>query len=338
MATAADRAAHRSGGPSHPGELPRRSWWATLKRTVSEFQDDELTDKAAALTYYGVLSLFPGFIVLVSLLGLLGEYPRTTNAIFSILEQAGASQSLVNAIQDPLASVVNHKGGAGALFGVGILAALWSASGYLGAFMRSANHIYEVREGRSFWKRRPLQVAITLLLTALVCVLLLGIVLTGPFADAVSRQVGLGDAGAQVWRIARWPVMAAVAMLLVALLYYLSPNVRPPRFRWISPGGALAVVLWGIATVGFSFYVSNFGSYDKTYGSLATGVTLLIWMWLSNLALLFGLEFDAELERERELLSGVKAERNIQLPPREAPRDGPVHTDECEEEPAPAGQ
>jgi membrane protein len=338
MATAADVSAHQPGAPSHPGELPRHSWWNTIKRTISEFQEDELTDKAAALTYYGVLSLFPAFIVLVALLGLLGEYPRTTNAIFSILQQAGASHNVINAVQDPLTSVVNHKGGAGALFGLGIVTALWTASGYLGAFMRSANHIYEIREGRPFWKRRPLQVGITLLMTGLVTVLLLGIVLTGPFADAVSRQVGLGHTAADVWSFAKWPAMAVAAMLLIALLYYLAPNVRHPKFRWISPGGALAVVLWGIVTVAFFFYVSHLGSYGKTYGSLATGITLLIWMWLSNLALLFGLEFDAELERERELLSGVKAERNIQLPPREAPKDGPLRTDACEEEPAAASE
>jgi membrane protein len=336
MATAADTPGRAPRAPSHPAELRPRSWWATLKRTWFEFQDDELTDKAAALTYYGVLALFPGFIVLVALLGLFGEYPRTTNAIFRILAEAGVSQTVINAVQDPLAGVVAHKGGAGALFGFGIVAALWSASGYLGAFMRSANRIYEVNEGRPFWKRRPLQVVITAFMAVLVSFLFMGIVLTGPLADAVSRQIGLGNGGAQAWSYAKWPVMAATAMLLIALLYYLAPNVRQPRFRWISPGGALAVVLWALATVGFFFYVSHLGSFNKTYGSLGTVISLLVWMWLSNLALLLGLEFDAELERERELLAGLPAERNIQLEPREAPKDGPTRTDVCEEEPAPS--
>jgi membrane protein len=328
-------AAPPSAAPDSPLELRPRSWWKTARRTVDEFQDDELTDKAAALTYYGVLALFPSFIVLVALLGLLGEYPRTTDAIFAILAQAGASGSTIDAIRDPLTEVVSDKGGAGALFGFGLVAALWTASGYLGAFMRSANHIYEVNEGRPFLKRRPQQVAITLVMTALVAIVLLGIVLTGPLADAVSRQLGLGHTAADVWAYAKWPVMAVVAMLMIAVLYSIAPNVRQPRFRWISPGGVIAVGLWGLATVAFFFYVSHLGGYDKTYGSLGTGVTLLVWMWLSNLALLFGLEFDSELERERELLAGLPAERNIRLEPRQAPRNEPTRTDVCEEEPAP---
>lgn len=333
MATAAQAPRRKGRAPKGPTALPRRSWWNTVKRTVHEFQDDQLTDKAAALTYYGVLALFPGLIVLVALLGLLGEYPRTTNAVFEILSQAGASITFIDAVREPLTHVVNDKGGAGALFGVGLVASLWSASGYLGAFMRSANEIYEVNEGRPFWKLRPLQLLITLLIAALVVVLLLGIVLTGPLADAVSRQVGLGDTASQVWSIAKWPVMAGAAMLIIAVLYYLAPNVRQPRFRWISPGGVIAVVLWGVVTIAFFFYVQNLGSYDKTYGSLGTVISLLVWMWLSNLALLFGLEFDAELERERELLAGIPAaDRNIQLEPRQAPGDGPVRTDVCEEE------
>jgi membrane protein len=328
-------AATPSDAPDSPLELPPRSWWKTLKRTIDEFQDDELTDKAAALTYYGVLALFPIFIVLVALLGLLGEYPRTTNAIFEILDQAGASRSTIDAIRDPLTKVVSDKGGAGALFGFGLVAALWTASGYLGAFMRSANHIYEVNEGRPFLKRRPQQVLITGLMTAFVAVVLLGIVLTGPLAEAISRQLGLGNTATTVWAYAKWPVMAVVAMVVIAVLYYIAPNVRQPRFRWVSPGGAIAVALWGLVTVAFFFYVSHLGSYDKTYGSLGTGVSLLVWMWLSNLALLFGLEFDSELERERELLAGLPAERNIRLEPRQAPKNEPTRTDVCEEEPAP---
>jgi membrane protein len=333
MATAAQAPRRKGRALKGPTALPRRSWWNTVKRTVQEFQDDQLTDKAAALTYYGVLALFPAMIVLVALLGLLGEYPRTTNAVFEILSQAGASITFIDAVREPLTHVVNDKGGAGALFGFGLVLSLWSASGYLGAFIRSANEIYEINEGRPFWKLRPLQLLITLLIASLVVVLLLGIVLTGPLADAVSRQVGLGDTASKIWAFAKWPVMAGAAMLIIAVLYYLAPNVRQPRFRWISPGGAIAVALWGVVTVAFFFYVQNLGSYDKTYGSLGTVISLLVWMWLSNLALLFGLEFDAELERERELLAGVpEAERNIQLEPRQVPGNGPVRTDVCEEE------
>jgi len=306
--------------PEHPGRLSSRSWLGTFKRTAKEFSDDNLSDWAAALTYYAVLALFPGLIVLVALLGIAGQYPQTTNSVFQILHQAGASQQTIDTIRTPLEGVVRNKGGAGALLGVGLLGALWSASGYLGAFMRASNAIYEVREGRPFWKLRPLQVAVTAVMSLCIALLLVGIVVSGSLAGAISRQIGLGSTGQTVWSIAKWPVMAVIAMLLIAFLYYLAPNVKQPRFRWVSPGGLVAVTIWALATVGFFLYVKNFGSYNKTYGTLAGVIIFLVWLWISNIAILLGAEFNAELERGRLIEAGHPAEEEPFMEPRRAPK------------------
>jgi membrane protein len=301
--------------PADPTDLPKRSWWQILKRTVREFQDDNLTDWAAALTYYGVMSLFPMLVALVAVLGLVGESSSITTLLDS-LRQAGLKDVADN-IEKPLMGVVNAKGGAGALLGIGLLGSLWSASGYLGAFMRAANSIYEVQEGRPFWKLRPLQIGLTLLGVFLLSLVAIGLVVSGPLAQAIGNAIGLGHTAVTIWGIAKWPVMLLIVMTIVASLYYIAPNVRHPRFRWITPGGVLAVALWAVASVGFGFYVAHFGSYNKTYGTLGGVISFLVWLWISNLALLLGAEFDAELERERELKAGLPAERELRLPPRE---------------------
>jgi membrane protein len=303
-------------GPEEPTDLPKRSWWAVIKRTIREFQDDNLSDWAAALTYYAVLALFPGLIVLVALLGLLGQYPQTFNSLLEIVERVGPS-SAVDTFRGPIETVIQEKSTAGALLGFGLLAALWSASGYVGAFMRAMNAIYEVEEGRPFWKLRPLQVAVTLVMVLLLALVAIALVLTGPLADAVGGVIGLGDTALQVWSIAKWPVLLMVVMGMFALLYYVAPNVRQPSFRWISPGGVFAVLLWIAASALFALYVTNFASYNKTYGSLGGIVVFLVWLWISNIALLLGAELDAELERERELEAGLPAEKELQLPPRQ---------------------
>ncbi len=301
-----------------PTDLPKRSWWRILKRTVKEFQDDNLTDWAAALTYYGLMSLFPMLVALVAVLGVFGQEDSIATLLDSFSE-AGLS-SVADAIKEPLLGVVNSKAGAGALLSFGLLAALWSASGYLGAFMRAANSIYEVEEGRPFWKLRPIQVGLTLLGVLLLSLVAIGLVITGPFAEAIGDAIGLGDTAVTVWSIAKWPVMLVIVMCIIAALYYVAPNVRQPKFRWVSPGGVLAVVLWVVASFGFAFYVSNFGSYNETYGTLGGIISFLVWMWISNLALLLGAEFDAELERERELKAGINAHDEIKLPPRVEPK------------------
>jgi len=306
----------RGPEPSDPTDLPVRSWWQILKRTVKEFQDDNLTDWAAALTYYGVMSLFPMLVALVAVLGVFGQGSSVTALLDSFREEG--MSNVADNIEKPLMGVVNAKGGAGALLGLGLLASLWSASGYLGAFMRAANSIYEIEEGRPFWKLRPLQVGLTLSGVFLLSLVAIGLVVSGPLAEAIGDAVGLGDTAITVWGIAKWPVMLVIVMAVVASLYYVAPNVRQPRFRWITPGGILAVLLWVIASIGFAFYVANFGSYNKTYGTLGGIISFLVWMWISNLALLLGAEFDAELERERELKAGLPAEQELRLPPRQA--------------------
>jgi membrane protein len=310
--------AAETSAPDEPSDLPARSWTHILKRTVKEFQDDNLTDWAAALTYYGVMSLFPMLVVLVALLGLVGQQSTITTMIDS-LRSAGL-KDVASTVQGPLQEVVNNKGGAGALLGFGLLASLWSASGYIGAFMRACNAIYEVKEGRPFWKLRPLQVAITLVGVLLLSLVSIAVVVSGPVAKAVGSAVGLGSTAVTIWDIAKWPVMLVVVMGMIAGLYYVAPNVRQPRLRWVTPGGVVAVVVWVVASAGFGLYVSNFGSYGKTYGTLGGVITFLVWMWISNIALLFGAELDSELERERELKAGLPAQEELRLRPRQAAR------------------
>ena len=294
--------------------------WTTLKRTVREVRDDNLTDWAAALTYYAVLALFPGLIVLVAILGLAGQHPETTNALLDIVRDVGPA-SAVETFRGPIESVVKSSGGAGALLGLGLLGAVWSASGYIGAFTRACNAIYEVEEGRPFWKLRPLQIAITIAMVLLLALVAVSIVVTGPLAESIGDVIGLGDTAVTIWGIAKWPVIVAVVMGMFTVLYYVAPNVRQPRLRWVTPGGVIAVLVWLFASLGFGVYVANFGSYDKTYGSLGGVVVFLVWLWLSNLAVLFGAEFDAELERSRQLAAGLPAEESLQLPERVPPKD-----------------
>ncbi|MEX2194041.1 MAG: YihY/virulence factor BrkB family protein [Thermoleophilaceae bacterium] len=288
-----------------------------LKRTVREFRDDNLTDWAAALTYYAVLSLFPGLIVLVAVLGLAGQHPQTTDALLGIVSDVGPS-SAVDTFEEPIREVLENKGGAGALLGFGLLAAVWTASGYVGAFMRATNAIYEVEEGRPFWKLRPLQILVTIVMVLLLAIVAIGLVVTGPLARAVGGAVGVGDGAVTLWEVVKWPLLLAIVMGMFAALYHVAPNVRQPRFRLISAGGVLAVALWVLASAGFALYVANFGSYNATYGTLGGVITFLVWLWISNIALLLGAELDAELERQRELEAGVaSAQERIQLPPRD---------------------
>jgi membrane protein len=294
------------------------SWLDVLKRTVREAREDNLTDWAAALTYYGVLSVFPALLVLVALLGVLGEHPRTTDALLGIVEDVSPGAA-TETLRDPIVGVIQSRGGAGALLGVGLAGALWSASGYIGAFMRAMNVLYEVPEGRPFWKLRPLQIAITLLMVFLLALVAIAIVVTGPLAGAVGEAVGAGDAAVVAWSWGKWPVLVVIVIVMLAILYYAAPNVKHPSFRLITPGAALAVVIWLVASLLFALYVANFGSYNKTYGSLGAVVVFLVWFWISNLALLLGAEFDSEVERRRELRKGLPAEEELQLPPRESP-------------------
>jgi membrane protein len=312
------RMGRRPEGPAH---ARKGGIVQTVKRTITEFKEDNLTDWAAALTYYSVLSIFPALIALVSIVGLVGDPKTITEALTDIVSSIGPS-SAAETFQGPIEDVTRSSGGAGILLVVGIAAALWTASGYVGAFMRASNSIYEVEEGRSFIKLRPLQMLVTLVLVLMLALVLLAIVLTGPVAEKVGSALGVGDAAITIWDIAKWPVLAAVVLLMFAVLYYSSPNVRLPGFKWVTPGSLLAIVVWLVASAAFAFYVANFGSYNKTYGALGGVIVFLVWMWLSNVAILLGAELNAEHERSRELKEGVPgAEREIQLEPRSDPKE-----------------
>ncbi len=301
--------------PDDPTDLSGRSWKFSLRSAFKEFTTDQCTDIAAALTYYAVLALFPALIALLSLVGLVGQGPQTVDTLLGILEDVGAG-SVADTLE-PTLTQLSKGSGAGLAFVIGLAAALWSASGYVTAFGRAMNRMYEVGEGRPVWKLRPIMLLITAVLVLLAAVVLVGLVLSGPAADAVGSALGLGSTVVTVWSIAKWPVILAVVVLMVALLYWSTPNVQQPRFRWLSLGAAVAILVWVLASAAFGFYVANFSSYNKTYGSLAGVIVFLLWVWLTNLALLFGAELDSELERGRQLQAGIAAEEDLQLPPRD---------------------
>lgn len=291
-----------------------------LKRTASEFIEDNLTDWAAALTYYGLLALFPALIAMVSIIGLVGDPRSTAKSLTEIITEIGPA-SAAQTFSGPIESIASNQSAAGVAFVLGLALALWSASGYVGAFIRASNIIFETPEGRPFWKLRPLQLAVTLAMVLLMALLALGLVLTGPIVAAIADPLGFSDTAITVWSIAKWPAMAAIFILMVDVLYYASPNVKQRGFAWVTPGSLVAIVAWGIASAGFAFYVANFGSYDKTYGALGGLIALLIWFWISNLAILFGHQLNAERERSLEIEEGQpRAEREIQLEPRAEPK------------------
>ena len=303
------------------GTDERTSTWATLKRTATEFSEDNLTDWAAALTYYGLLALFPALIAFVGLIGLVADPQETTRTITDVVSQIGPS-SAADTFSGPIESVTSNSSTAGIMAVVGFAVALWSASGYVGAFIRASNVIYETPEGRPIWKLRPLQLLITLVILLLAAITLVALIVSGPLAEAIGSSIGLSDAAVTAYQIAKWPILAALVMTIFAVLYYASPNVKLRGFKWVTPGSAVALVLWIVVSGAFALYVANFSSYDKTYGTLGGLVVMLIWLWLTNLAILFGHQLNAERERGQEMAEGVpRAEREIQLEPRDEPKD-----------------
>ncbi|HZC15110.1 MAG TPA: YihY/virulence factor BrkB family protein, partial [Thermoleophilaceae bacterium] len=289
--------------PESPADLKGRSWFGVLKRTVKEFSEDNLTDWAAALTYYGVLAIFPALIVLVSILGLIGE-----SATQPLIDNLGSVAP--GPAQDIFTSAIENlqgsQGAAGVFFVIGILGAIWAASGYIAAFMRASNAIYDMPEGRPIWKTLPVRVGLTVLLIVLTVISAVAVTLTGGLATEAGNLIGLGDTAVTVWNIAKWPVLLLLVSFMFAVLYWAAPNVKQPGFRWISPGGVLAVIGWVIASAAFAFYVANFGSYNKTYGALAGPIVFLVWLWISNIMILLGAEFNAELERGRAIEGGMR--------------------------------
>jgi membrane protein len=301
--------------PGSPTDLGARAWRRTLRAAAGQFQRHQCTDLAAALTYYSVLSVFPALLALLSLLGVFGQGRQTVDTLLDIVRGLGQAD-VAEQLRGPIEAMVGGRG-AGITLVIGVVTALFSASAYVGGFGRALNRIYEIDEGRPVWKLRPLMFAVTLGLVVLAGLVLVGLVVSGSVAQQVGDLLGAGQLSRTVWSIAKWPVMLAIVMVIVAVLYHVTPNVRQPRIRWLSPGAVLAILTWVLASVAFGFYVGSFGRYDATYGSLGSVIVFLLWLWITNLALLLGAEVDAELERTRELEAGIPAERTIQLPPRD---------------------
>jgi membrane protein len=302
-----------------PVALPRESWKDTLKRTVSEFKEDKLNHWAAALTYYAVLSLFPALIVMVSLVGLLADPVRVTKVLTDTVSQLGPS-SAADTFKGPIESITSNRGAAGVLLVVGIVSALWAASGYVSAFADACNSIYEVEEGRPFWKLKPIQLAVTFVLIMLAAFVALALVLSGPIVGALGSSLGVSDSVLTVWRYVKWPAMLVLVLVIFGVLYFTAPNARVSGVRWVTAGAILALVAWIVASIAFAIYVSNFGSYDKTYGTLGGAVVFLLWLWITNMAILLGAEFNAETERAKQLEANVSgADRRLRLEPRQAP-------------------
>ncbi|WP_054813794.1 YihY/virulence factor BrkB family protein [Nocardia arizonensis] len=299
-----------------PWALRRGTWLGVLRRTATALWNDSLTDRAAALTYYSVISLFPGVVVVSALLGLAG--PSATRSLIDTITQLGYGGDNSVSVQ-LLEELQRSRSLAGPAAIVGLAVALWSASRYVGAFVRAVNAVYDTEEGRPLWKTVPLQLGLTVALVVLVVVCAGGVLVSGQIAEIAGRWLGFGPAAVRMWGIAKWPVLAVLVSVVIALLYWAAPNARQPGLRWLTPGSVLAVVVWIVASVGFAFYATYFGSYNKVYGSLAGAVVFLVWMWLSNVAILLGAQFDAELVRGRHIEQGGPADREPVLPYRDDP-------------------
>jgi membrane protein len=314
----AERQRTRPGAdaPDNPTDLPKQSWPATLKRTGKQFSADQLTTWAAALTYYAVLSIFPALLALVSILGLIG--PSATQPLLDNLSTV-APGPVKDILSNVLKSLGSAKGSSTLAFIIGLGAAIWAASGYIGAFMDAANNVWDAPEGRPIWKRVPLRLAITVVMLILLSASALAVVLTGPLAKSIGDIIGLGSTFVTVWGIAKWPLLLLVVSLIISLLYWAGPNVKQPGFPWVTPGGVLAVLLWIVASALFAFYVANFASYNKTYGSLGGVIVFLVWLWITNLIILLGAEFNAEMERSRQIAAGHPPDKEPYLPLRDEP-------------------
>lgn len=315
--------------PDSPTEVTKPSWQYIAKKTFREFTKDQCPDLAAALTYYSVLSIFPALLALVSLLGIFGQPEKTTGALLEIV-QGFAPAETVEAVREPVEQL-SSSSAAGLTLVIGILTALWSASGYVGAFGRAMNRIYEVDEGRPFIKLRGTMLAVTIATVLIVVLLAAMLVLSGPVAESVGNALGLGGVVLTIWNIAKWPLIVLLVVAAIAILYYATPNVKQPKFRWMSLGSLIALVIFLLASLAFGFYVANFSSYNETYGTIGGVIISLLWLWILNMSLLLGAEFDAEMERGRQLQAGIEAEDTIQLPPRDTKQSDKLQAREEED-------
>lgn len=301
-------------GPDSPADLPRPSLVAVVRRARQEFRDDHVTDLAAGLTYYAVLSIVPALIVLVAILGLLG--PDASHQVLGQVQNIAPGSS-AKFVQTLIIQAQADRTRAGLGAAVGVLVAVWSASGYVAAFMRASNVIYAMGEGRPIWKTLPIRAGVTILAVVVMAAGAVIVVLSGPVAQQVGNLLGAGDAAVLAWNIVKWPVLLVLVSVLLAVLFWASPNARQGNIKWVSPGGVIAVILWIVVSGLFALYVAYFASYDKTYGSLAGVVIFLVWLWLTNVAILLGAEINAELDRARAIAEGLPED----IEPFALPRD-----------------
>jgi membrane protein len=315
--------------PDSPTDVDKPSWKYIARKTLREFTGDQCPDLAAGLTYYAIFSLFPALLALVSLLGIFGQAEKTTSALLEIVQGVAPGQA-VEMIREPIQELATSPA-AGFTLVIGLATALWSASGYVTAFGRAMNRIYEIDEGRGFVKLRGTMLGVTLVSLIIVALLAAMLVISGPVAEAVGNVMGLGGVFLTVWNIAKWPVIVALVIVVIAILYYFTPNVRQPKFRWMSLGSLIALFIFVLASVGFGFYVGNFSNYNKTYGAIGGVIVMLLWLWILNMSLLFGAEFDAEMERGRQLQAGIEAEDTLQLPPRDTKKSDKLQDKEEED-------
>src|SRR4051812_46670521 len=308
----------RKDEPDQPTDLPKQSWPSILKRTFKQFSEDQLTTWAAALTYFGVLSLFPMMLALVPVLGVIG--PSATQPLLDNLSTVAPGPAK-DILTNVLNSLQSSQGGSTIALIIGLAAAIWSASGYIGAFMDAANNVWDVPEGRPIWKKIPVRLGVTVVLLILLTITALAVVFTGPLAGKLGSFLGLGDTFVTVWSIAKWPVLLVIVSFMISLLYWACPNVKQPGFPWVTPGGLLAVLLWIGASALFAFYVGNFGSYNKTYGSLGGVIVFLTWLWITNIIILLGAEFNSEMERSKAIHEGHPPDKEPYLPLRDEPKD-----------------
>lgn len=308
--------------PDSLKEFDKRSWKYSLRKTLREFSSDQCTDLAAALTYFAVLSLFPALIALVSLLGVVGQGSSATDTLLQVLSSVAPGDA-VNVLRGPIEGFAKSPAAGFALVS-GIVLAIWSASGYVGAFTRAMNRIYEIDEGRPFPKLKSMQLAVTVIGIVMVFLIVVMLIISGPVTQAIGNVLGIGSTVQVVWEVVKWPVIVLILVLMIAILYYATPNAKQPKFRWMSVGALIALLVLVVASVVFGLYVTYFSNYAKNYGSLAGVIVFLLWLWIANLALLFGAEFDAELERGRQLQAGIAAEEDIQLPPRDVKKSDKI--------------
>ena len=317
--TAVDARTEATPLPTRFRQLRWKTWRGVLWRSANGYLDDDCGDLAAALTYNAVLAVFPVGIIVVALVNLVTDGRTAVNTIIGILEDLGAGSIVADqSLRDVLDAIIVQQSSAKVLLGFGLLGALWSASNYVGVFTRASNRIYGVPEGRAWWKLRPLQLGLSAIALVLMATVAAGLVISGPLVDAVGNALNAGEAAKLTYSIGRWPVLVLILMLLLSLLFWIAPNVKQPRFRWLTLGGVVALLAWAVATFGFGLYVANFASYDKTYGSLGAVIAFLVWLYLSNSALMLGVEINAEVQRGRQLQAGNE-DPDPPLPPREEP-------------------